>query len=602
MRSLRRIRFYMDEVFDYDGEEEEYDPEDVRGSGKKDQNVAMQALVQFVVEHMRLFKGCLKVVTFSPSCQDNGFFVESSVPWETQLSIFRLLPALQKPKWLRSDSWMQFATKPLVTDLEHVGYINNLTPVDLWFDMVRPHRQFLQSCRSLKQLHMVSLGQGSFNWAAQEKRDLETMHERISRHVTSSSLQGPQTAYLEHGPVPLEVVHLFEHAEPHTDELNDIAFAFSQTLVSIEFHSASLGTLDPSRSIHFGQGWVTLPRLKRLALIAEDDGRIVVDRALLTHCPKATYVEMDDRTEEYRCQDIVPCLPADLPNLGTLRLKGWSALTFHPATLSSSTRLATLKLSTVRREIGESICFIPPVEELNRSYGIACSVEPTEEADEAMAAGGGQSDPMMEITRPYWSWDWHLPHLRALHLTSEFAYRFEFRMLMGCPGLKYLILNMLTEEKQHPRVITRADLFPPSSSSPSNTDSDNGHQFRRIVAERVSNLRMSGLWIMDDTVLDEFLTFMFPRLRFFSENGWGGITVRGFARTIRPRVQAFSRLTLSLPQPSSAEEMEELGLYPKDRLVDGGLMSLPWVAFTTGEEEYVHYRFKKDIGGSCRGA
>ncbi|KAG0061541.1 hypothetical protein BGZ89_011370 [Linnemannia elongata] len=598
LKRLRRIRFYMDEVFDYDGEEEEYGPGDVRGSGTEDQNVVMQALFQFVVEHIRLFKGCLRVVQFSPSGQDNDFFEETSVPWETQLAIFRLLPALEKPMWLRSDNWMQFATKPLVTDLEHVEYISNLTPVSLWFDMVRPHRQFLQGCRSLKQLCMVSLGQGSFNWAAQEKRDMETRHGRINKEVPST-LQGPRTADAEHGLVPLEVVKLFEHAEPHTDELNDIAFAFSQTLVSIDFHSASLEIFDPSRSIHLGQGWITLPRLKRLALIG-DAGRIVVDRALFTHCPNATHVEINDGTEEYHCQDIVPCLPAALPNLRNLCLRGWSALTFHPATLSSLTNLDTLRLSTVRRGIADPICFIPPIEDLNRSYGIASYVDITEEAYEPVAAGGEQPNPMIEITRPHWSWDWHLPHLQSLHLTSEFAYQFEFRMLMGCPELKHLFLNMLTEEKQHPRVITQADLFTSSSSSSSNTDSNNDHQSTRIVARKLSILRMAGLWIMDDAVLDEFLTFMFPRLHNFTENGWGGITVRGVVRTIRPRVGGFTKLILSLPQPLSEEEMEELGLYPKDG-IDSGRMSgfriFPQVAFSNDDGEYVYYRFKKDMDG-----
>ncbi|KAF9330618.1 hypothetical protein BGZ91_000082, partial [Linnemannia elongata] len=601
LKRLRRIRFYMDEVFDYDGEEEEYGPEDVRGSGTEDQNVVMQALFQFVVEHIRLFKGCLRVVQFSPSGQDNDndFFEETSVPWETQLAIFRLLPALERPTWLHSDNWMQFATKPLVTDLEHVEYIDNLTPVSLWFDMVRPHRQFLQGCRSLKQLRMASLGQGSFNWAAQEKRDMETRRGRINKEAPST-LQGPRTADAEHGLVPLEVVKLFEHTEPHTDELNDIAFAFSQTLVSIDFHSASLEIFDPSRSIHLGQGWITLPRLIRLALIG-DAGRIVVDRALFTHCPNATHIEINDGTEEYHCQDIVPCLPAALPNLRNLCLRGWSALTFHPATLSSSTILTTLRLSTVRCGIADPICFIPPIEELNRFYDMAGYVDITEEAEEPVAAGGGeQPNPMIEITRPHWSWDWHLPHLHSLHLTSEFAYRFEFKMLMGCPELKHLFLNMLTEEKQHPRVITRADLFTSSSSSSSNTDGNNDHQSTRIVAGKLSILRMAGLWIMDDAVLDEFLTFMFPCLRYFTENGWGGITARGVVRTIRPRVGGFTKLILSLPQPSSEEEMEELGLYPKDGIDSermSGFRIFPQVAFSNDDGEYVYYRFKKDMDG-----
>ncbi|KAG0287192.1 hypothetical protein BGZ96_008871 [Linnemannia gamsii] len=131
LRRLRRVRFYMDEVFDYNGLEDEYDPDDIRGSGEEDRNVIMLTLVQFVVEHTRLFKGCLNVVQFSSSGEDNTFFEEASVPWETQLAILRVLPAPYKPKWLRNDNWMQFATKPLATNLLQVGYINSLALVDL---------------------------------------------------------------------------------------------------------------------------------------------------------------------------------------------------------------------------------------------------------------------------------------------------------------------------------------------------------------------------------------------------------------------------------------------------------------------------------------
>ncbi|KAK3824072.1 MAG: hypothetical protein J3R72DRAFT_528837 [Linnemannia gamsii] len=35
---------------------------------------------------------------------------------------------------------------------------------------------------------------------------------------------------------------------------------------------------------------------------------------------------------------------------------------------------------------------------------------------------------------PRWSWDWHLPHLETLELTSEFAQRFQHRVLHGCPS------------------------------------------------------------------------------------------------------------------------------------------------------------------------
>lgn len=48
------------------------------------------------------------------------------------------------------------------------------------------------------------------------------------------------------------------------------------------------------------------------------------------------------------------------------------------------------------------------------------------------------------IAQPQWTWDWFLPSLWELELTSEFAYRFEFRMLQSCPASSKLRLYMRT--------------------------------------------------------------------------------------------------------------------------------------------------------------
>ncbi|KAF9080263.1 hypothetical protein BGX29_005475, partial [Mortierella sp. GBA35] len=85
----------------------------------------------------------------------------------------------------------------------------------------------------------------------------------------------------------------------------------------------------------------------------------------------------------------------------------------------------------------EDICFIPSVEELDRSYGLqgGSPMEPV-----PTDQGQGQAAPT--IIRPSWMWNWKLPQLTRLSLTSEFAYRFEFEMLKGCPLLKSLHLGI----------------------------------------------------------------------------------------------------------------------------------------------------------------
>ncbi|KAG0200850.1 hypothetical protein BGX33_010744, partial [Mortierella sp. NVP41] len=164
-----------------------------------------------------------------------------------------------------------------------------------------------------------------------------------------------------------------------------------------------------------------------------------MDRHLLDRCPNLKSIRVADAYDKlsmgYRCQDIVPSLSIQRPNLGTLDLIGRSALRFHPAIFDSTVRLSSLTLTVSRFD--EDICFIPPVEELDRSYGLQ-GESPTEPV--ATNQDEGQAAPT--IIRPSWTWDWDLLQLTRLSLTSEFAYRFEFKMLQGCPSLKSLHLDL----------------------------------------------------------------------------------------------------------------------------------------------------------------
>jgi len=179
-------------------------------------------------------------------------------------------------------------------------------------------------------------------------------------------------------------------------------------------------------------------------------------------------------------------------------------------------------LSIPPLEVNGPILVIPPIDELNISYGL--HIEPAEGYE-----AGGLLDPIM------------LVRLHLFCLRSEFAYRFEFGMLQGCPSIAYLELDMLTGGSRHPRALTRADLFATSSNTDITTGEDPSTepptQQRRIVAPNMTRLRMTGQRVMDDALLTELLTGMFPNLRYFMEKGWSKIILQEVITSIHPELK-----------------------------------------------------------------
>ncbi|KAG0204796.1 hypothetical protein BGX33_008278 [Mortierella sp. NVP41] len=467
--------------------------------------------------------------------------------------ILRLLPPLSKATALTDDNWRHFVVHHLMTDLQHVESVNiKHNTSDRWLDTVRKHPSFLQRCRTLKQLSMASLGPGSFNWAVQEKLDMEgtrNYHNTIG-DFDNGHASATQTAFQQHSLIPLADVNIREGNTPIKDEVDDIAFAFSQTLQSLAV-LASDSIRDPTRRIHIGKGWVDLPLLTSLSL----DGsraRLVTDSRLLSHCPNVVSVMLGDKTMEYRCQEIVSSQPAHLARLDTLFLTGQSALTFHPATLDSTQSLASLSLTVSERP--GIFCFIPPVEELDRSYGVQSNSGAT-----ATVIDSGPA-----IIRPHWSWDWDLPRLHTLRLGAEFAYRFEFRMLQGCPALEALGLDIRMINGQHTRVITEADMFVTAGSD---TTEGSGvgtvePSRRRIVAPSIRAFAMHGCWSIEDNLLEGFLMDMFPNLEDLSERYWKEVTLEGLLKLVRKRSDnKLKKVHMDLAYPSE-DEMLRHRFYP----------------------------------------
>ncbi|KAG0320299.1 hypothetical protein BGZ97_000304 [Linnemannia gamsii] len=165
-----------------------------------------------------------------------------------------------------------------------------------------------------------------------------------------------------------------EDSLPFADEINDIAIGFSQTLERLSIQASTQTEPFPQlgRVIPVGQGWVNLPVLRKLYLDTAN-ASLVLDRQIWVRCPGLVRLEVVDPTIRYRCQDIIPCLPGHHANLDILSLQGSSALTFDPATLDSTPKLTSLYIFT--GDMDAPRVFIPPVQELERSYGMQGDLE-----------------------------------------------------------------------------------------------------------------------------------------------------------------------------------------------------------------------------------
>ncbi|KAG0062744.1 hypothetical protein BGZ89_010434, partial [Linnemannia elongata] len=420
---------------------------------------AMQALVHFVSEHTRLFKGRLKAVnTKSQQYQSQSRYFNEYWHHVFWPQVYRLLPPMNRPTCLTEEGWMQLLAHPETTDL---GYVRE---VEDWFGL----------------------------W------------DRISRD------EG-----LEKCPRFLQRCRVLKH------EADDIAFAFSDTLKDLHISATSADIQDSPlpRTIEIGRGWVDMLVLSELRIYAYNL-RLLINQMLLSHCPNLTTVHLYDGTNTYQCQDIIPTLPAELGKVTELELNGWPALTFHPATLSSASELKVLRICVGYREVERSrFYFIPPVEELSRSYG------EHQGADELVTGIGvgqeeGETLPLI-IQRPVWSWDWKFRQLRKLEFTGEFAFRFQFRMLCGCPALEELVLEMETEqEDSHVRVLTHDDFSIPDDDTvfeefgvmdPTTTPAQEPTR-RIVVAHSVTTITMSGAWVLSEALFPTLLYDSFPNL------------------------------------------------------------------------------------------
>ncbi|KAK5828211.1 hypothetical protein F5H01DRAFT_317506 [Linnemannia elongata] len=539
--SLEHMEFILDEAIDYNWDYFGSMSGELMSSSISREVEPLPGMIQFVREHTRRFPGCLKTV----SCSNGGLWHELEQKWpeETKLEILGLLPPLGSPTSLHRENIQHVALHLDSTDLSHVQEISCARSFSSrpWFTTFRDNLHLIQRCRALNSLEMDTLGPGTFKWAVQEKKALDS-----EKGVSWLDKSRSAYLYLEHGLVSLEKVHLKDGAgHPLTDELDDIVFAFDQTLKSIRFSSFCLSS-PASRPIHLGRGWVKLPTLDHVSFYTRG---VVLDRNFFKLCPSLKSVRLYDGSDPDRCQDVMTCLPADLPNLESLSLIGWCAFQLHPATFHSTPLLRELRIGSRKKR---DLNYSTPI--IDTSHG---SLDYQDDAIETIMSTQARA---AEIVQTLWTWDWHLPSLNHLALTGEFAYQFQFRMLNGCPALEKLDLNNKTFDGRLDRVLSYADLFLPGSAD-FNDDNPAGAPRQAVVAPALQCLRLMGSWKVDDSLLPQFLTAMTPNLDILDAFGLKGFTLKALADVVKTQPNTIKKVYFRCPEPS-----------PKSSVVNAGLL------------------------------
>ncbi|KAG0377271.1 hypothetical protein BGX24_006425 [Mortierella sp. AD032] len=433
-KSLTHIRFTFDNQFDHnrfysDG----ITPEEATAREQerhKERIERLETMVAFVQEHTRMHRKVLQTA----NCYDTYIWEQPEQPLYDgyQLRLLKFLPPLHNPTSLIGDSIQQFCLNPEDTDLTFVERIYMDGSVGEKKDILDILSASLHRCRALRFLNLDLQGHDLFLWAVKEKQEYD--HQRDNGQVPTKAL------------VPIESAR-FQYDEPrYGSQIDSFIQAFGSTLDTFAITGQFVDNTfeDPvEEPVVCGRQW-SLPELDHLTMMTYL-APLILEPDALADCPVLQHLSLEDSLNGTQVTANTPSWKAViLPRLNSLTLKGSPAWAFHPGTLHNTPKLDTLCLS-MDHFGGEHA--IPPIQELSHLSG----TRPDEDAKEMEIDAGNPA-------RPLWTWDWHLPLLRDLVMTAEFAFCFQFRMLRQTPSLQNLYLNSSTADGLHKRTIALDDL------------------------------------------------------------------------------------------------------------------------------------------------
>ncbi|KAF9118124.1 hypothetical protein BGX30_004811, partial [Mortierella sp. GBA39] len=288
--------------------------------------------------------------------------------------------------------------------------------------------------------------------------------------------------------VPLQYVKVNNERPTDGRLINDIGYGFGETLQSLDVRPLTFGwrlagIISDSVECSVGglPSWSCwhAPLLSRLIIHAYHNPLRIHPR-FFTKCPQLKSIDFADQRQLYSSSEITRYEPAALGQLMTPKLQGPPAISFHSGVLRDTPELSSLALTMAELE--------EPGEELEDN-----SVELALTATTTIPSPPG---------RFIWTWDWGLPKLTDLELTSEFAYRFQFKLLQSTPTLKQFLVDIRSLSGQHKRAVRVKDLFQNTQDSTAADDTqDKGDdetldllQSQYIHFPNLSDFSLIGDW------------------------------------------------------------------------------------------------------------
>ncbi|KAG0080841.1 hypothetical protein BGZ90_011116, partial [Linnemannia elongata] len=289
--------------------------------------------------------------------------------------------------------------------------------------------------------------------------------------------------------------------------------------------------------------------------------------------------------------------PTELIQLETLRLQGSPAISFHPSVLRNAPELKSLVL---RMANYETPSYIPPVSELE---------EPGEELedDSVELVSIATATTHSPLGRPIWTWDWDLPKLTTLELTSEFAYRFQFKLLRSTPSLERFLVDTRSLSGQHKRTLGVKDLLQNAQDSTAvddTQDDDNDDdtldqlQLQYIHLPNLTDFSLIGDWTLDRRVLTILCSKVLPTMhRYLSLRGCNGFGLNDWVKTTSKHLSKMQSATASFEvTPELATEVGLALKYDGRGAGNGAALDLSSLFIHT---DYIFLRIHSSLLAQC---
>jgi len=528
----------------------------------------IEGMIEFVRRHTSINKNVLRSVRLPSPYHLPGTDQHSRL--DLHYGIQSHLPPLQSSRKLLTD-WIELLARHTDTSLSHLEALcvisNTAGRQEDVSKLLSRHPPILPRCRALKHLAVDTLGPDMFQWAVLERKQKEAKQQQgsILGQNLSSWHQGHHSSDL----VSLQSIRIFnEKSSPLGQELNDIAFAFSDSLEDFDVRD---GIVRPSRfvdqatasqAVLHGQGW-NLLHLRRLSF-EMSDLKLHFDMDALQRSHPLESLTMHDDMVTYRHQDIRSWSVVHLPHLKKLDLKGSPAVHFNMGSLHHSPCLEELDLRMAIINPNDTFVFyrMPSPEELEH--------EDTQGIDDHELSGMSDSNQSYQSIerRPRYTWDWHLPNLKKLELAAVFAFMFDFQWLQYLPNLQTLQLSTLSSvNRLHERHITSKDLS--KREQQQQLDEDGSREIlsdRYISLPKLELIQLDGHWIIEEKVLEILFLTVAPNLhRIDFGSDCTGYTLEECVALSRkmPRMKK-----LFLPILSAGDEIQRVGLVPRESLQD----------------------------------